>query len=376
MPTLTFYPLGNADCYRIDLADGRKVLFDYADRRNPKDPNDRRIDLPTALRDDLRAAKRDSFDVVAFTHSDEDHVQGASAFFSLLHSKTYQGEGRIGIGELWVPAAFITESAQELCADAQVIQKEAQYRLLHDPTTIRVFSRPDTLRTWLEARGSSLTKCAGSFVDAGTLVPTFTKVWDGVEFFVHSPFASRQDDGTFIERNDCSLVMQATFVVDGEETRFLLSADMPHAVLTEIVDITQAHKRDDRLAWDVIKLPHHCSYLSLSDERGKDRTEPVTNAAWFFGEQARAGAIMVSTSKPIPMMDSETDTDPPHRQAANYYRKCAEAVGGEFIVTMEHPTKSGPEPLVITIDSGGATLQKRIARSGVSVVSRPSPRMG
>ena len=31
MPKLTFYPLGNADTCLIDLADGRKVLFDYAD---------------------------------------------------------------------------------------------------------------------------------------------------------------------------------------------------------------------------------------------------------------------------------------------------------------------------------------------------------
>jgi hypothetical protein len=28
---LTFHPLGNADCTRIDLADGKKLLVDYAD---------------------------------------------------------------------------------------------------------------------------------------------------------------------------------------------------------------------------------------------------------------------------------------------------------------------------------------------------------
>lgn len=65
---LTFHPLGNADCTRFDLADGRKLLVDYADMRNPEDPWDRRIDLPTELKSDLRAAKRDYYDVVLFTH--------------------------------------------------------------------------------------------------------------------------------------------------------------------------------------------------------------------------------------------------------------------------------------------------------------------
>jgi hypothetical protein len=32
---LTFHPLGTADCTRIDMANGRKMLVDYADMRNP-----------------------------------------------------------------------------------------------------------------------------------------------------------------------------------------------------------------------------------------------------------------------------------------------------------------------------------------------------
>ena len=70
---LTFHPLGNADCTRFDLADGKKLLVDYADMRNPNDLWDRRIDLPAELKSDLRAAKRDYYDVVCFTHLDDDH---------------------------------------------------------------------------------------------------------------------------------------------------------------------------------------------------------------------------------------------------------------------------------------------------------------
>ena len=50
MHTITFLPLGNADCCRIDLADGQKILFDYANTRSSDDPTDKRIDLAEELR--------------------------------------------------------------------------------------------------------------------------------------------------------------------------------------------------------------------------------------------------------------------------------------------------------------------------------------
>src|SRR4051812_1147629 len=105
MPKLTFFPLGNADCCLIDLQGGQKLLFDYANQRNPNDSTDLRIDLPTALAADLKTARRDYYDVVAFTHLDADHIAGASEFFHLKHNPKYQGEGRVKINTLWVPAA-------------------------------------------------------------------------------------------------------------------------------------------------------------------------------------------------------------------------------------------------------------------------------
>jgi hypothetical protein len=124
---LTFHPLGNADCTRIDLADKRKMLIDFADMRDSKDPWDRRIDLPVELRTDLRAAKRDNYDVVCFTHLDDDHCRGSSEFFWMDHAAAYQGDDRIKIRELWVPAAAILEDGLDDCA--RVIRQEARYRL-------------------------------------------------------------------------------------------------------------------------------------------------------------------------------------------------------------------------------------------------------
>ena len=57
----------------------------------------------------------------------------------------------------------------------------------------------------------------------------------GVEFFVHSPFATRQDDNELEIRNDDALVMQATFRVDGVLTKVLLFADINYDVIGERV---------------------------------------------------------------------------------------------------------------------------------------------
>jgi hypothetical protein len=84
---LTFFPLGNADSCLIDLDDGQKLLFDFADVRDPDDDEDLRIDLPAALRDDLRAANRSSFDVVALTQLDRDHINRSSEFFYLRRER-------------------------------------------------------------------------------------------------------------------------------------------------------------------------------------------------------------------------------------------------------------------------------------------------
>jgi hypothetical protein len=371
MHKLTFFPIGNADCCRIDLSGGQKLLFDYAAMRCEDDSTDRRIDLPRELRADLKASNRNDFDVVGFTHLDDDHIHGASEFFTLDHSQKYQGEGRIAIKTLWVPAAVIIEDGCE--DEAKIIQAEARYRLKHGKG-IRVFSRPDKLADWLKTQNLSLADRQHLITDAGRLIPDYNLTVQGVEFFVHSPFGSRLEDGTLVDRNVDSLVLHATFDVNGATTKLILSSDVDHTALSEIVKVTRFKKRDERLEWDVFKLPRHCSYKSVGPEKGKDKTEPVDDVEWLFEIQAQNAAIIVSTSKPIPSNDD--DDQPPHRQAANYHKEHTADRNGQFVVTMEHPSMRSPEPLVIEIGSTKAKVKRRYPGGAAAAVSAAAPRVG
>jgi hypothetical protein len=238
---------------------------------------------------------------------------------------------------------------------------------------VRVFSRPKKLEAWLNQEGLTLEDRKHLITDAGKTIPEFTTDQHGVEFFVHSPFAKRLNDKEVIDRNSDCIVVQGTFYCDGETTKVILTGDIPHEGLSEIVDITKYHKNEYSLEWDIYAVPHHCSYLSLASDKGADKTQPTEQIKWLLEEQGRQRGIIVSSSKIIP---DEDTTQPPHRQAAKYYQECADNIDGDFLVTMEHPNKSAPKPLVINIDRFGATVEKKSFSGVPFIISNPAPRAG
>ena len=369
MHRLNFCPLGNADSCRIDLENGKKLLVDYANTRSEDNPE--RVALDEELKSDLRANDRWSYEVVAFTHLDKDHICGSSEFFWFEHAAKYQDEARVKIDELWVPAAAITEKSIE-DDEAKILRQEARHRL-REGAGIRVFSRPERLREWLEGEGLTLEDRAHLITDAGQLVPGFSVERDGVEFFVHSPFAVRQDENTVEDRNTDALAFQGRFVVDQRDTRVLMLTDLPYEALEDMVQVTRHKGNEDRLEWDVVGLPHHCSYLSLGPEKGEEITEPVEDVRWLYEEQGRPAGRVISTSEPIPSGDTD---QPPHRQAAKFYEKACNRLGGEFLVTMEYPDKDEPSVLVIKIGGSGASVEKLIGGAASVITSKPAPRAG
>ena len=366
MHKVTFFPVGNADSCLIELDNGRRAMFDFADMRVDGDDDDKRCNLEQELRDRMGDDKE--LDVVAFTHLDTDHCKRACEVFWLDHAQKYQDDERLKIKTMWVPATAILEEGVE--GQARTLRAEARYRFI-EGEGIRVFGYPDALDDFLKERGIDPAKRRNLISDAGTLCPEFNFEADGVEFFVLSPFAEHCED-EIVVRNATALFMQATFEVEQVQTKLILSADVPYDVIDDIARVTRAHGNDKRLEWDINNVPHHSSYTSLAEEKGKEETEPGDRVAWLYEDQGQDGGLLVSTSWPIPAEDGK---DPPHRQAANYYRRVAADLGGSFVVTMSHPSESAPKPLTIEIGKSGYKVFKSAGGSAM-IMGGTTPRAG
>ena len=369
MHTVKFYPVGNGDCSQVILNNGKRLLFDFRHIIKAEDDEHSAIDLKATLKEELDEADLNYFDVVAFTHADQDHIQGSTDFFELLHADKYQGKNRIKIKELWVPAAMILEEGVK--GEDRILRQEARYRL-KEGKGIRVFSKPDKLKAWLQEQGIALKDRANLISDAGTLVPGFALKKEEVEFFVHSPFIEHVDDGDEIQRNESALILHATFNTEAGPKKFMIIGDAEWETLEKIVTKTKFHKNEERLNWDLYNVPHHCSYLALSDDKGEKETKPKPEIKWLL-EQGTEGAIMVSSSDPI---KEDYDQDqPPHAQAKNCYNRFLKSAS--MLVTMEYPDKKNPKPVVIIFDKEGCRLKpKRIEASSIAIGSRTAPRAG
>ncbi|MBD2095921.1 hypothetical protein H6F90_12260 [Trichocoleus sp. FACHB-591] len=368
MHTVTFYPTGNADTCFIELANRRRIIFDYANTYDPNDEKDKRIDLEKEIRQVF--GSDEEVDVLALSHLDKDHYKGASKLFWLEHANKYQSNDRIKVKTLWVPAAAILEEGIE--DEGKIFRAEARHRLKKGKG-IRVFSNPNALNGWLEDNEINPSDRQDCITHAGQPVPGFSLLSDGVEFFVHSPFSERCKDGSLVVRNDTALFMQVTFEVSRRKTRLILSADCPYEVMEAIVRVTKKHQNEDRLRWDINNIPHHTSYLSLSADKGSQKTIPTDDVRWLYEEQGEAFGLLISTSNLIPTEDT---VQPPHKQAAAYYEDVATKLRGEFLVTMNEPKPDSPKPLVIEITGSGHKVKKSMSSPAIVMTTNKPPRAG
>jgi len=382
-----FYPVGNGDTSQIILDNGKRILVDFFHSSAGEDDDHPKIDLKQVLKKELENESRDYFDVVMFTHGDKDHTEGSADFFEFDHAEKYKGNDRIKIKMLYVPAAMILESKNDVSEDYRVIQAEARHRFKKG-YGILVFSKPDKLKDWLENNDLSVEKRKNNIIDAGKCISEFSLEEDAVEFFVHSPYIKHVDDNTDIQRNEAAIILHATFKIENHETRFFIIGDSEYQVLEEIVDITEngQHKDEKRLDWDIYNIPHHCSYLALNEsgKKGTKETIPTEKVKNLLNNGSQ-GSIFISSSNPI--TDDYEQSLPPHIQAYNCYKKRnSENKGRNVMVTMEHPNKEKPEPIEIIIDKDGcrpntenAKRSYRTATVGASIASiteRRAPRAG
>lgn len=375
--TLTFYPVGNGDSSLIKLQNGRWVLMDYRHQAQGEDSTTPIIDLQKRLRGELDEAKRNDFDVVAFTHADEDHIGGSTDFFYLDHSTKYQKGNRAKIKTLWVPAAMILDKGADAteCDECGIWREEARYRLKNN-NGVRVFSRPKELENWLKSAGLTLESRSHLITDAGQCAPDFTIAADSVEFFCHSPFI-KHCDGSDVLRNEAGLVFNVRFEISGRRIQYFAIGDADYTVLEDIVDITTYHHNEDRLDWHLYKAPHHCSYTALSSEKGAKETTPTEGVVSLL-KRGQTGGYVVTSCNPIDEgRAAEEQTQPPHIQAKRCYTTYLGICRGRRVmVTMEEPDRVKPEPLVFEITALGLQPLTKSRSGAATVVMTTPPRAG
>ena len=162
---IIFYPVGNGDTTQIVTTNNERIIIDFNHVISEKESD---FDLSRELKNSL--GNKDSVEVFMVTHMDDDHMCGFSNFFELEHAQKYQGNGRVKIKELWVPAAVILEKGEEISGEKEILRAEARHRLKVGKG-IRIFSKPEDLKDYLTEK--NIQGQENLFVTAGQILTMF-----------------------------------------------------------------------------------------------------------------------------------------------------------------------------------------------------------
>jgi hypothetical protein len=345
---IMFWPVGTGDSTTIVVDDDHVIQVDLHDMAQA----DLDGAVVTPVVDELAAclpkrSGRPYLAVFVLTHADQDHCRG---FADLLEAVT--------IGELWATPRLWREYEDAdavICTDARAFQEEAKRRVCATRTAVGRGERPasgdrilvvgydsdreehayaDLPAEYLTGPGHTVTNLDGE--DMSTVF----------EAFIHAPFA----DDCAAARNETSLALQVTLKDPaGSDGRVLLLGDLAHDTITKIVTYSEEHQREDRLAWDVLLAPHHCSQHVMYQDG--ELQQDILDA---FERHAREHAVIVASSMPVPARNDPGD-NPPHAKAKDRYLQIVDDAG-HFICTQEWPDLDQPTPVIFGLGADGLTL--------------------
>lgn len=380
---VTFFPVDNGDMTLIKLNDNTTVLIDINLRETAEDEENHVFDAVKGLRERLEydTDERPYVDAFLLSHPDEDHCLGLEKHFWLGPLSDYpdddrpENEKRIVIRQLWSsPMVFRRASKNNaLCSDAKAFNKEAKRRIkinkdkgfsVEDGDRILIMGededgKTDDLRPILIKPGEEFTDINGQA--SGYLTSLLL-----------APICMQDEEmEDKLSKNGSSVIIN--FKIKSSEfgsnvSRFLAGGDAEVEIWERISDEFQPSDTE----YDLLLAPHHCSWRTLShdswSEKGEDAV--VSETARKALEQARNGAFIVSSSKPI----ADDDNDPPCIRAKREYRSIL-GHSGIFKCTGEEPTKSKPAPLEFETTGSGFKLAVALP-AAASVTSSSPPRAG
>lgn len=386
---ITFFPVGCGDMTLVRLADESttSILVDIHIRQAADDPSDPTCDVAAELRRRLRRDGKGRPYVDAFlqSHPDKDHCSGLEKHFYLGPIDDYpddtkaEDERRIVIREIWSsPLVFRRASnVHTLCPDAKAFAREAKRRVkrfqkggvLKDGERVLIMGedrngKTDDLGPILIKAGqtfNAINGCASSYFTAQLLAPL--------------PCPEGEEDEE-LSKNQSSVIINmqlASSLARPDACRLLIGGDAEVLIWERMWE--QYKNRPDALAYDVLLAPHHCSWHSLSYDSWSDcgedaKVAPDARAA--LG-QARSGAIIVASSKPI----KDDDSDPPCIRAKREYKAIlSEVPNTKFFCVGEEPNTWAPQPLELTVTAAGVKRQVGNRSAVGAVAAAAAPRAG
>ena len=326
-------------------------------------------DVAKQLRDRLEKLGRDTagrlyVDAFLSSHPDADHIRGLKKHFHLGTpgdwSKT---SDKIFIREMWSSPIVFRRACKShvLCDDANAWASEARRRvsvfraggLVADGDRIKILGEDINGKT--DDLGAILVKTDQAF-------STICDAYDtSFEARLLAPLIAKdEEEEEIITKNNSSVIMRLDLKVNGlVQGRYLLGGDADVGVWERIWDHNE--HTADRLAYDVLVAPHHCSWHSLSYDSWSELGEAVKvspRARKALG-QTRSGALIVASSKTI----TDDDSDPPCVRAKREYEDILDSKGGEFFCIAD---RAGNEPVVIEVLSAGPKIKRAVFAATVS----------
>ncbi|MHB1752160.1 MAG: ComEC/Rec2 family competence protein [Acidiferrobacter sp.] len=340
-PSFIFWPVGCGDSTTIAISDTENLQIDLNDSAMAEAGDNEKIPLVDELVAKLPQRNGKPYlSCFALTHPDLDHCKG---FRDLLKRAT--------IGELWHTPRIFREFHRDLCDDAIAFKKEAKRRVAEtikaggDPgagNRARIVGYDDLLQeddyrdfpgAFFTTPGKSIT-----FLDGVDVADRFAA-------FVHAPFK----DDSAEERNETSLAMRVLIGTPALSMAGLFFGDLAYATLRRIFDETKSNNKLDKLNWNVLLAPHHCSKKAMyeKDDQGNDVLKQ--DILDDLKNRQYAGGYIVSSSSTIPGLNSSGD-NPPHAKAKNRYQ---EMVSGGFLCTGEYSAPEKMRPIIFTVTAQG-----------------------
>jgi len=375
--TITFFPVGekNGGMTLIKLNDSDKTTI-LIDCSIGDESIADHCDVNQEFRDrlPLYSNGRPYIDAFILTHRHEDHIKGFQKHFHLGPLKDYKDDDdelKIIIKELWSSHNFwkTSSSNYNLCDDAKAFNKEMKRRvgLFEDNRSIQ--SEGDRAIIIGKDSDGKTDNLEEMNYDIGD---TFTKINNrniSSKFsgFILSPIEKQEDeeDDCFTDKNRQSIVIQLTVKQGVYENKLLMAADAECLVWETLWG---EYENDvNKVEYDILSAPHHCSWHSLSyDSQSNDDDPQICEDAKKALSQNKDGAFIVSQSKII----KNADQDPPSEAAKDEY---VDIVGeDQFICTNEHPDENKPEPLEFNLTGDGPQKKGVKEKSKLTVAALSS----